>query len=207
MGERQGLEWRFVMLEIQQGTQPLYASSYWNRILQGVDRMRSKFTVIWILLYFLAQACAPLNKAVHPVASQVPTLPAATETVKTDASAPIVETTLPQVIQPTAGVEVTPIVSTAVAVSSTMSLPLPLITETPRTSGNILPEGGITQQERGKTFRMKAGDSFLLNLGTDIFDWTASIDNENVLRMKMGAMVIQGAQGIYDALAPGTATL
>ena len=169
--------------------------------------MRSKFTVIWILLFFLAQACAPLNEAVHPAASQVPALPTATATAQVDASAPIVETTLPQVVETEQAVEITPVVSTAVAASTSEPLPLPLATETLRTSGNILPEGGITLQDRGKTFTMKAGDSFLLNLGTDIYDWTVSIDNENVVRMKMGVMVIQGAQGIYDALAPGTATL
>jgi hypothetical protein len=34
-----------------------------------------------------------------------------------------------------------------------------------------------------------------------------TVDNENVLRREMGVLVIKGAQGIYQALAPGTATL
>jgi hypothetical protein len=162
--------------------------------------MKSKFTVIWIMLLLLAQACAPLSAEAHAA-------PTGTDTAQADSSAPIVETTLPQIIEPTSGVETTPAVSTAVAVSSAVPLPLPLITETPSTSGNIIPEGGVTLQDNGRTFTMKAGDSFLLNLGTDMYDWTVSIDNENVLHLKMGVMVIQGAQGIYDALAPGTATL
>ena len=119
-------------------------------------------------------------------------MPTATEINQSDSPAPIVETTRPQVE-----------VSTAVAASTSE----PLTQQTPSTGNNIIPAEGITRPENGKTFTMKVGDSFLLNLGTNIYDWTVSIDNDNVLRMKMGVMVIQGAQGIYDALAPGTATL
>lgn len=54
---------------------------------------------------------------------------------------------------------------------------------------------------------MHVGDSFLLNLGTDIYNWTVNVDNQDVLHLKVGVMVIKGAQGIYEALAPGTATL
>lgn len=54
---------------------------------------------------------------------------------------------------------------------------------------------------------MHVGDSFLLNLGTDIYDWTVEVESQNVLHLKVGVMVIRGAQGIYEALAPGTATL
>jgi hypothetical protein len=66
---------------------------------------------------------------------------------------------------------------------------------------------GITLEDNGKTFNLKVGDSFLLNPGTDIYDWTVTVDNENVLHLKMAVLIIRGAQGIYDALAPGTATL
>ena len=151
--------------------------------------MKSKFAVIWATLLFLTQACAPTSKPVPPASSDSPTAP------QSDSSAPIVETTLPQVD-----------VSTAVAASTSQPL-TQLATETPSTGSNTIPAEGITKQDNGKTFTMKAGDSFLLNLGMDIYDWTVSMDNENVLRMKTGVMVIQGAQGIYEALSPGTATL
>jgi hypothetical protein len=96
-----------------------------------------------------------------------------------------------------------PEVSTTVALNALPSI----VTETPSSGGNIIPENGITLDDKEKTFNIQVGDSFLLNLGGDVYDWTVTVDNENVLRMKMGVIVIKGAQGIYDALAPGTATL
>jgi hypothetical protein len=107
-------------------------------------------------------------------------------------SQPIVETTMPEVGQ-----------STSVVLSA-----LPTLTPSVETVGSSpLSENGITLEDNGKTFTMKVGDSFLLNLGTDIYDWTVTVDNESVLHLKMGVMVIRGAQGIYDALAPGTTVL
>jgi hypothetical protein len=40
---------------------------------------------------------------------------------------------------------------------------------------------GITLADNGETFTLHPGDSFLLNLGMDEFDWTVDIDNQNVL--------------------------
>ena len=54
---------------------------------------------------------------------------------------------------------------------------------------------------------MHVGESFLLNLGTDVYDWTVEVDHQDVLQRDMGVTVIQGAQGIYVAQAPGTVTL
>lgn len=65
----------------------------------------------------------------------------------------------------------------------------------------------ITMNDNGKTFTAKVGDSFLLNLGADIYNWEASVDDQSVLALKMGVMVIKGAQGIFEALQPGTALL
>jgi len=162
--------------------------------------MKTKLTVIWVTLLTLTYACSPTQASITPPASQNPDRPISAETQQEEASAPIVETTIPQIA-------ISPVVSTAIAASSLEALPLPLMTETPLPGGNLIPEEGITLQDGGKTFNMKVGDSFLLNLGSDAYDWTINIDNEEVLRMKMGIMVIQGAQGIYEALAPGTATL
>jgi hypothetical protein len=81
------------------------------------------------------------------------------------------------------------------------------VTETPLPGGNSVPEGGVTLQDNGKTINLKVGNSFLLNLGTDRYDWDVRVDDESVLRLKMGVMVVKGAQGIYEALSPGTTRL
>ncbi len=41
----------------------------------------------------------------------------------------------------------------------------------------------------------------------DFYDWTVEVDNQNVLSRKLNVTVINGAQGIYEAHTPGTATL
>ena len=74
-------------------------------------------------------------------------------------------------------------------------------------SAIALPADGVTLSENGKTFTMRVGESFLLNLGTDVYDWTVEVDHQDVLQRDMGVTVIQGAQGIYVAQAPGTVTL
>ena len=74
-------------------------------------------------------------------------------------------------------------------------------------SAMALPADGIAFSENGKIFTMHVGESFLLNLGTDVYDWTVEVDHQNVLQRDMGVTVIQGAQGIYVAQAPGTVTL
>jgi hypothetical protein len=117
---------------------------------------------------------------------------------------------LTQACAPVKG-NVLPALSEVTVITAEVSTTLPqtgdTATVTPLPEGNSIPEGGITLQDNGRTIKMKVGDSVLLNLGANIYDWTVSVDNENVLRMKMGVLVIQGAQGIYDALASGTATL
>jgi hypothetical protein len=65
----------------------------------------------------------------------------------------------------------------------------------------------VTREDNGKTFYLHPGESFLLNLGTDVFDWTVDIDNQNVLSRVKNVMVIRGAQGIYQADNPGQAVL
>jgi hypothetical protein len=74
-------------------------------------------------------------------------------------------------------------------------------------AGQTSSPASITLDDRGKTFTFQVGDSFLLNLGDDAYEWTVTVDNQDVVALKMGMMVIKGAQGIFDALAPGTATL
>ena len=70
-----------------------------------------------------------------------------------------------------------------------------------------LPASGVSLLDSGKTFTMHVGESFLLNLGTDVYDWTVEVDRQNLLQRDMNVTVIQGAQGIYVAQAPGTVIL
>ena len=65
----------------------------------------------------------------------------------------------------------------------------------------------ITLEDNGKTFIIHPGDSFLLDLGTDVFDWTVSVDDQNVLARLKNVMVIRGAQGIYEAKDTGQGAL
>lgn len=153
--------------------------------------MKRIFSVLFAAILFLMQACSAGN-ATKASSPQEPVVPPATKTSVSEMPQPIVETTLPDMSQ-----------GTAVVLSS-----LPTVTPTAETAANNpISESGILLQDNGKTFHMKVGDSFLLNLGADIYDWTVTVDNESVLHLKMGVMVIRGAQGIYDALAPGMTVL
>ncbi len=65
----------------------------------------------------------------------------------------------------------------------------------------------VTLEDNGKTFNFHVGDAFLLNLGNEVYDWDVTIDNQNVIALKVGVTVIKGAQGLFDALSSGTAML
>ena len=64
----------------------------------------------------------------------------------------------------------------------------------------------ITLEDNGKSISLKTGQSFLLKLGED-FEWTVEIDNQDVVSRALNIMVIRGAQGVYEAHAPGHAIL
>jgi hypothetical protein len=64
----------------------------------------------------------------------------------------------------------------------------------------------VTLADQGKTINLKVGDNFMLKLGEG-HTWNVDVSDQNVLsRVKFLAM-IRGAQGVYDALQPGTVTL
>jgi hypothetical protein len=157
--------------------------------------MKTRFNLLLMLTLLIVQACST-RSATETASPQEPAIPPYTETSMPDLSQPLVETAKPEVIQ-----------STAVILPALPTLtPFAEITETP-IEDNSNSEIEITFDENGKIFNVKVGDSILLNLGTDLYAWTVNIDHENVLHLKMGVMVIQGAQGLYDAIAPGRAIL
>ncbi len=66
--------------------------------------------------------------------------------------------------------------------------------------------GAITRENDGQTLTLAVGDRVLLHLGNE-FDWSVSVDKPSVVDRVRNITVVQGAQGVYEALAPGTAVL
>jgi hypothetical protein len=71
------------------------------------------------------------------------------------------------------------------------------------TPGSI---GDVTLADNGKTIHISVGQSFLLKLGLG-YDWNITVSDQNVISRVKNIAVIVGAQGVYDALAKGTAVL
>lgn len=64
----------------------------------------------------------------------------------------------------------------------------------------------VTLTENNAVIQLRVGETFLLYLGQDR-NWTVSVDNTAVVTRVMSVVVIQGAQGIYEARAAGRAVL
>ncbi len=64
----------------------------------------------------------------------------------------------------------------------------------------------ITLDDNGKTIQMSVGESFLLKLGEQ-YEWAVTVSDQNVVSRVKYIAVVRGAQGVYDALQAGTATL
>jgi len=72
-----------------------------------------------------------------------------------------------------------------------------------------LPDGTgltITLADSGKTIEMNVGDTALLDLG-NIYEWNISIADETIISRVKNIMVINGAQGVYQALKTGTTVM
>jgi len=158
--------------------------------------MKKHIFALLVLTLLLTQACSPTSPTPVPPGSDLP---------GSDVSQPDVSAT-PIIEEPNGQ----PIVMTVLPANSSggsdTSNPVTQSSDPSQGSDEFF-SGDVTMQESGRTINLHTGDSFLLNLGTDQYEWTVSVDNESVLHMKMGVMVIKGAQGIYDALTPGIATL
>lgn len=154
--------------------------------------MKPVLSTFIVFLTMFVFACAPLQNS-QPAPTTAPaTMPISTQ---------------PVVVQATSQGN-----GVIVEMPSTTAMPPSIATVTTQTgsgssSGSELPANGVTLSENGMTFVFHSGESFLLNLGMDIYDWTVDVDNQNVLHRELNVMVIRGAQGIYIAQDPGTATL
>ncbi len=64
----------------------------------------------------------------------------------------------------------------------------------------------VTLDDDGKTIQMAVGESFLLKLGEQ-YEWSVNVSDQNVVSRVKYITVVRGAQGVYDTLQAGTATL
>ncbi len=87
--------------------------------------------------------------------------------------------------------------------------PPPFTTPTP-VGGGSTPDPGstltITLDNNNQTITLHVNGEFLLKLGEN-YQWTINLDNQNVVSRIPYIAVIRGAQGVYLAHQPGTATL
>ena len=76
----------------------------------------------------------------------------------------------------------------------------------PEVASDSVTAGTVTQANDLGTIQMHPGDTFLLMLGTG-YNWDVTVSDTSVLSRVPNVTVIVGAQGIYQALLPGTVTL
>src|SRR5664279_534109 len=145
-------------------------------VIKRRDRMKPLLSTFIVFLTLFITACVPLETSqpeptTIPVTIPVNTPPAAEATVQGSDSGGIVSS----------ATLMSPVIVSATAENGAGSL------------SDILPADGVTLSDNGKTFAMHVGESFLLKLGMDIYDWTVEVDNQNVIHREMNVMVIRGA--------------
>jgi hypothetical protein len=97
----------------------------------------------------------------------------------------------------------------ATPVTTHVPTPAPQPTSTPVVI-TPAPDGGasniVTLDNNNQLITLHPGENFLLKLG-ETYQWEPVIDNQDVISRAMTFAVIRGAQGLYSAHQPGTATL
>jgi hypothetical protein len=63
----------------------------------------------------------------------------------------------------------------------------------------------VTLADSGTTISLHKGDHFTLELGEQ--NWTVNVGDQSIIRRLPNFAMVQGAQGIYQALAVGTTTI
>ncbi len=69
-------------------------------------------------------------------------------------------------------------------------------------SGNKI----VTLDDNGQTIQLHVGERFLLKLGSN-YNWIVSIADPTIVSRVPNVLVVQGAQGLYEAKRPGRTTL
>ncbi len=64
----------------------------------------------------------------------------------------------------------------------------------------------VTTADNRTTMHLVVGQEFLLDLGSNM-DWTVTVADQRIVDRVIGSLVVQGAQGLYAARAPGTTVL
>lgn len=64
----------------------------------------------------------------------------------------------------------------------------------------------VTLADQGRTIQMHVGQRFLLKLGEE-YEWTVTVTDPSVLSRVMNIAVVRGAQGVYQAVKTGQASL
>jgi hypothetical protein len=150
----------------------------------------SKFFMAVVCISLILIACAPLNVlAGAGTSTPVPTptdLAAATFPVPTFIPTP----TLPT---PSVSLSLTP------GINQTPPRNLP---EPDGVNPNV-----ITLDNNNQLITLHPGETFLLKLGDEVYQWDIQIDNQAVISRVKNIAVIRGAQGVYEALQAGTALL
>lgn len=83
----------------------------------------------------------------------------------------------------------------------------PAATDFPTPGGALSGDNlNITLADQGKTLTLAPGQRFLLDLGEG-FDWSPVVGDPAIVSRVPNISVIRGAQGIYEAHAPGQTTL
>jgi hypothetical protein len=150
-------------------------------------------------LAVLLAGCAGTQPAA-PGAAVTATSPAAIATMPPTAAIP---PTGPTAVQ-TPGA---PVISTAVAVTSVPVMPtgvgdMPTEATGPTQAGTPV----ITLANNGGSISLHPGDRFVLSLG-EMYDWSISISDPNVLHRVINITPLRGSQGVYEAGSAGSTVL
>ncbi|MDD2921166.1 MAG: hypothetical protein PHQ36_02675 [Anaerolineales bacterium] len=90
---------------------------------------------------------------------------------------------------------------TSVIASPSVEIPPQVLATSANTSAPFAATS-VTLDDNGKTIDLRVGDSFLLDLGADMYEWSVEIDNQSVVARRAGTTPM-----IFDAIGLGTANL
>ena len=162
----------------------------------------STLTILFALL--AVASCAPLETAAPPaqpldVLTDQPTLSPVAGTVVPGGPA-VCNCPTSIFATPSTGIPQPPLI---ICSCPAILVPPTQIESNPET----VPTSGITLADNGKIFSMEPGERLLLILGNDGFNWSVTVDDQNVVSRVPNHLVIRGAWGIYEAHNPGQATM